>query len=119
MHCNEKLRFQIDINEETQWVNVAIVDANIPMLLGNNILKPLEAEIKLLAKGDAAIKLGEVRLELKETKGGHYTLKVNDLGKLCGIAASSYFAKGDFKCDKCGKVFENSQVLLNTIDVHM
>ena len=110
--AKKKLRFQIDINQETQWVDIAIVDADIPMLLGNNILKPLEAEIKLFGKGDAAIKLGEVTLELKETRGGHYTLKVQDLGKLCGIATSSYFAKGDFKCDKCAKVFENSACLV-------
>ena len=63
------------------------------MLLGNNILKLLEAEIKLFGKGDAAIKLGEVTLELKETRGGHYTLKVQDLGKLCGIATSSYLLR--------------------------
>ena len=42
--CREKLRFPIYVDEELKMVDVAIVDAEIPMLLGNNIFKPLEAE---------------------------------------------------------------------------
>ena len=106
--CKEKLRFQMDVYKKTKWVDVAIVDAEIPMLLGNNIMKPLEAEIKLFAEGDAIIRLGEVEIEMKETKGGHYTVKVQDLGKLCSIIPVSYFNKELYECEKCEKGFENS-----------
>jgi hypothetical protein len=95
--CKEKLRFQIDIDQQSKWVEVAIVDADIPMLLGNNILKPLEAEIKLFREGHGMIKLGDVKLDMTETKGGHYTVKVQELSKLNNIeivnAYSFYYSR--------------------------
>ena len=47
--CNKKLRFPLQSRSGSKfmWVEVALVKARIPMLLGNNILKPLGAEIKL------------------------------------------------------------------------
>ena len=38
--CKRKLRFCIKDMDGFLWVEVALVKANIPMLLGNNILKP-------------------------------------------------------------------------------
>ena len=81
------------------FVEVAIVDAEIPMLLENNILKPLEAEIKLFSSGNGIIKLGEIELEMKKTSGGHYTVKVEDLSKLC-YKASSYCTMNMLKVRK-------------------
>ena len=92
--CKEKLRFPIDIEEKRVFVEVAIVDAEIPMLMGNNILKPLEAEIKLFSSGNGIIKLGEIELEMKKTSGGHYTVKVEDLSKLCLLILHNEHAKG-------------------------
>ena len=63
--CKEKIRFPINVDNKPKWVDVAIVGANIPMLLGNNILKPLEAEIKLFASGNGVVKLGEVKLNMR------------------------------------------------------
>ena len=40
--CTEKLRLKINLDEEILLIDVAIVDTNIPMLLGNNLLKTLE-----------------------------------------------------------------------------
>ena len=112
--CKEKLKFPINLDKKTKWVEIAIVDAEIPMLLGNNILKPLEAEIKLFASGDGIVKLGEVEMEMKETVGGHYTLNVQDLSKLCAsVDASSYCNKKVFNCRECAKTFESEVTLMD------
>ena len=114
--CTEKLRLKLDLDQETIFIDIAIVDADIPMLLGNNLLKPLEAQINLFKGGNGNIKLGDVKLDMKETRGGHYTVKVQDLGKLCKIATATFFLSS---CDKCGKTFENVEVLGNhKQDVH-
>ena len=81
------------------------------MLLGNNLLKPLEAQIKLFKEGDGTIKLGDDELEMKETKGGHYTVKVQDLSKLCSIATESFLTRLHSSCNECGKGFENADLL--------
>ena len=105
--CREKIRFPINVDKKPTWIDVAIVDANIPMLLGNNILKPLEAEIKLFATGNGVIKLGDIELVMKETSGGHYTLKVEELSKLGNNPdSSSYCTKKVIQCEECAKVFE-------------
>ena len=96
--CKEKIRFPINVDNKPKWVDVAIVGANIPMLLGNNILKPLEAEIKLFASGNGVVKLGEVKLNMRETSGGHYTLKVQDLRKLGNNPDTSYCTRKVQKC---------------------
>ena len=68
--CSEKLRFPIEVHSKLFCVEVAIVDADIPMLLGNNIFKPLGAVIKIFKYGNGALILSDVELPLKETKGG-------------------------------------------------
>ena len=83
-HCSEKLRFPIRVNLDMRWVEVAIVEANIPMLLGNNFLKPLGAVIEVFPTGNGVVTLGDVEIPLKETTGGHSIIKVTDIGKLCG-----------------------------------
>ena len=93
-HCSKKLKFPITVNSELRWIEVAIVQANIPMLLGNNILKPLGAVIELFPTGNGVLVLGDVEIPLKETTGGHYIIKVSDIGKLCG------------NCDDCHHTFE-------------
>ena len=81
--CVEKLQFPIKSGSKQFITEVAIVEVNIPMLLGNNFLKPLQAEIKLFASGDGILKLKDLEIKMKETIGGHYTVKVKDLGKMC------------------------------------
>ena len=71
--------FPIYVDKELLWVEDALVDAEIPMLLGNNIFKPLEAEIKLFKSGHGIIKLGKVNVEIRETRGGHYKLSLRIL----------------------------------------
>ena len=93
--CAQKLR--IPIGRKGLWVTVAVVNATIPMLLGNNLLKPLEAKIKLFSEGNGVVVLAEEEIELKETRGGHYTVKVSDLGKLCR------FSSENDECDACEK----------------
>ena len=61
--CAHKLRIPIKTEEGTLLVTVAIVKANIPMLLGNNILKPLGAEIKLLKAGNGILTLNNVEIK--------------------------------------------------------
>jgi hypothetical protein len=92
--CSRKMKIPIGSEEATFWVTIAIVDAKIPMLLGNNIMKPLEAKIDLFSTGNGVLILDEEEIELKETGGGHYTIKVSDLGKLCRIT-------NRFKCNRC------------------
>ena len=82
-NCSKKLSFPIGTEKEPLWVNIAIVDAKIPMLLGNNILKPFEAEIKLFSTGHGVLVLEEEEFELEETESGYYVVAVIDLRKLC------------------------------------
>ena len=65
------MKIPIGSEEATFWVTIAIVDANIPMLLGNNIMKPLEAKIELFWTGNGVLVLDEEEIELQETGGGH------------------------------------------------
>ena len=74
-HCSRKLRFPIKIGSGKRWIDVAVVKANISMLLGNNILKPLGAVIELFPSGNEILfwmmlkfllkKLGEVIMSSK------------------------------------------------------
>ena len=114
----EKLRFPIRNRVKVFWADVAIVDANIPMLLGNNILKPLEAEIKLLSSGNGTIKLKETEIPLRETAGGHFTLKVADIGKLCEkekAISNNFHSENEelYTCDDCGKTLSSNVKLKN------
>ena len=74
VHFRAKKMFPIYVDKELLWVEDALVGAEIPMLLGNNIFKPLEAEIQLFKSGDGI--LGKVDVKIRETRGGHYTLRV-------------------------------------------
>ena len=93
-YCSKKLRFPIRVNSDLRWIEVAIVEANIPMLLGNNILKPLGAVIEVFPTKNGVLTLGHVEIPLKETTGGHYIVKVSDIGKLCE------------NCEDCSHTFE-------------
>ena len=99
-HCSQKLRIPIGWKSKTIWVDIAIVKADIPMLLGNNILKPLEAEIKLFSSGNGVVVLDEEEIDMKETAAGHYTVDVSDLGKLC------YLESTVFECELFGEISE-------------
>ena len=92
--------------DEYLWFTVALVDAKIPMLLGNNILKPLEAKIELFSTGGGVVVLKEEEIQLVETRGGHYTIRVSDLGKLCRL-------QEDFECDLCENIFNSGTSLKN------
>ena len=70
--CSQKIRFPIQKGSGLIFVEVAIVNASIPMLLGNNIMKPLGADIKLFSSGGGILRLGNVDICLVETGGGHY-----------------------------------------------
>jgi hypothetical protein len=111
--CSRKLRFPIKNDADLLWVDVALVKAHIPMLLGNNILKPLEAHIKLFSTGDGMLTLQKTKMKLHETSGGHYTIKLSDLSKLCATVEESVFwTKQDgHRCEKCGKILETLENL--------
>ena len=53
--CSRKLKFPISTSSKSFTAEVAIVNAKIPMLLGNNIFKPLEAEIKIFDSGNGVL----------------------------------------------------------------
>ena len=93
------MSFPIGTEEEPLWVNVAIVDAKIPMLLGNNILKPFEAEIKLFSTGHGVLVLEDEEFELEETETGHYVVDVSDLGKLCRMRRCKSCKICGYKCE--------------------
>ena len=118
--CTEKLKFPIEVDSEMLWVEVAIVDADIPMLLGNNIFKPLGAMIKIFSSGNGILVLGDVEIPLKETKGGHYVLKVTNLGKLCQkIERDVLLVLKEHKCDQCDDSFDRKRDLSHhTIMMH-
>ena len=86
--CSKKMEIPIKTEKGSLWVTVSIVKANIPMLHGNNILKPSGAQIKLLKAGNGILKVKNVEIKMRETKGGHYTIEVSDLGKL-GVKSAS------------------------------
>ena len=113
--CSEKLKFPIEVDSELFWVEVALVEANIPMLLGNNILKPLGALIKLFTSGNGVLVLNEVEIPMKETTGGHFIVKITDLGKLCDKFndISTFCAMKEHKCNKCDEIFDSRRVLEN------
>jgi hypothetical protein len=98
--CAEKLRFPLQNGSKLLWVEVALVQAEIPMLLGNNILKPLGAEIKLFPEGNGILKLKNTTIPMRETSGGHFTIGVADLGKLCETWSTG--AGKVNTCNKCG-----------------
>merc|ERR1712129_180721 len=53
-------------------------------------------------------------IDIKETKGGHYTLKVQDLGKLCNKEnVASFFAKKSSSCEKCTKTCQTTDSIKN------
>ena len=92
--------------DEDNFVKICqtIKDKIFTLLLGHNICKPLEAEIKLFKSGDGIIKLGKVDVEILEKRGGHYLLRVQDLRKLCENASvSTFLTKQTLNCDKCSK----------------
>ena len=91
------------------------------MLLGNNILKPLGAEIKLFSAGNGILMLKETEIKLKETPGGHYTLKVADIGQLCGKSNEylNFCVKKYLTCDVCRKTFESSETLEVILRAHI
>ena len=127
--CAHKLRIPIKTEAGTLLVTVAIVKANIPMLLGNNILKPLGAEIKLLKAGNGILTLNNVEIKLRETRGGHYIIKVGDLGKLNVRADSETFKRSRVKeafhqdsdqCDVCDNLsMENDALQTHKETVHV
>ena len=47
-------------------------------------MKPMAAEIKVFPTGDGLLKFIRTEIELKETAGGYYVIKVSDLSKLTG-----------------------------------
>ena len=95
--CFKKLSFPIETSAKQIVAEVAIVE-DIPMLLGNNIMKPLEAEIKLFSSGNGVMKLKDFEMAMKETSGGHYTVKVRDLGNLND---GPILVSGYLKCEVC------------------
>ena len=110
--CERTLIFPIFDGEKDIFAEIAVVNADIPMLLGKNILKPLGAQIKLFETGNGALKLKDVEIELKESRGGHYTLKVSDLAKLCGEASNSQNVMfgvntKTFQCEVCRNIFDS------------
>ena len=114
--CSYKIRFPIGDGSKVFWCDISIVDADIPMLLGNNILKPLEAKIQLFKTGNGILKLNGTELDLRETSGGHYNIKVSDLGRLCvSPSRDAFLCKrgSQILCDECDKTFENEKSLEN------
>ena len=74
-----------------------MVDADVPMLLSKNILKPLGASIDLFETGGGMLRLNGVEIKLKISSGGHYKSKVSDLGKTkLGPYQSEHLSKADF-----------------------
>ena len=57
--CDKKLRFPITDGMEDLMVEVALVNADILMLLGNNIFKPLGAHIDIFSSGNVILKLAD------------------------------------------------------------
>ena len=107
--CSKKMRIPIGTEKNTLWVTVAIVDAKIPMLLGNNILKPLEAKIELFSTGNGVVVLEDEEIDLEETGAGHYTVRVSDLGKLCKMPTA-------FDCFDCELEFRSRTDLKRHMD---
>ena len=103
---SKKMKIPIGPVKKPLWVTVAIVDAKIPMLLGNNILKPHEAEIKLFSTGGGVLVLKDEEIALVEADAGHYTIRVSDLGKLCKMPAC-------FECKHCDSKFSTEASLKN------
>ena len=111
--CSQKLQFPINDGFKKLYVHVSIVEVNIPMLLGNNILKPLQAEIILFS---SVLRLKHLEIEMKETQGGHYTVKVKDLGKACEMLGDSSVlcattSLEKCECEECGESFTSKGAL--------
>ena len=106
--CFRKIRFPISTLSKNVIAEVAIVEADIPMLLGNNILEPLEAEIKLFASGNGVLKLKDIELKMKKTSGGHYTIRVADLSN---ISEKAFHSSQSVVCKDCECSFKTEEYL--------
>ena len=111
--CFKRLKFPLSTSSKSIVAEVAIVEAKIPMLLGNNIFKPLEAEIKLFSTGNGVLRLQDVDIALKETSGGHYTVKVSDIANLC---SNVFLLSKHLKCELCDFTAENRTELKRHMD---
>ena len=69
--CFKRLKFPISTSSKSIMAEVAIVKAKIPLLLRNNIFKPLEAVIKLFSSGNGVLRLEDADIFLKETSRCH------------------------------------------------
>ena len=70
--------------------------------------------ISLFASGNGVLKLKDLEIKLTETAGGHYTLKVKDLGKMCErFDDSSAFCASTvsvlINCDNCDQMFSTDK----------
>ena len=101
-------------------VEVALPNADIPMLLGNNIFKPLGAHIEIFSSVNGILKLADREIAMKETVGRHYTIKVSDLGKVSNFYVESSVlcasnSSKQVKCAVCGNTFQNK----NDLNMHV
>ena len=60
-------------------------------------------------------------MELHETPGGHYTIRLSDLGKLCATAETSILCTEQasaLRCGNCGETFINTDSLKEHMQIY-
>jgi hypothetical protein len=73
-----KVRIPMRIGESDLFVDFFLVDASIPILIGNDFLKPMGGSIHICEK-QLEIKKLNVIVDMIETPGGHYVIPLKDV----------------------------------------
>ena len=90
-----KARVPMKIEDSEFFMDFFLVDAKVPILVGNNFLKPMDGSIHIGEKKLEIKKLG-VLMDMKETPGGHFVVPLEHVA----------FAKED-ECDVAKEYHEN------------
>ena len=75
---DSKIRIPMMIGDSEFYMDFFAVDANIPILVGNDFLKPMGGNIKIGKKQLEIDKIGET-LEMIETPGGHFVVPLKHI----------------------------------------
>ena len=76
-----KAKVPMKVGDFTFNAEFFVVKGNIPMLLGNDVMKPLEGSINLKTK-ELELKKVNKSIKMEETSGGHYIIPIKSVAVL-------------------------------------
>ena len=79
-NSERKAKLKLNLGETAVEVDFFIVDGEVPILLGNDVLNPLKANINIGSKKLEFPCLG-TSIDMVRTTGGHYVIPVEDVAQ--------------------------------------